>query len=266
MNEHNTSSSQPSGFNAGGALRGTWAMVWAQRCTAGTFIRLGVGACALGFLMLLTIGGNHADKQWLRWVVGFYLQFLMPLTCLNVCGSMIRAEVQANTLSFLCTRPLKRHSLFLLQYLCHVGWLQLVFLAGTLGLFALGAIKGVEGLGKLLPLVLLTQAFAISAWSALAALLGLVHQRFVVIGILYWLIVEVGLGMVETSNVNQLSILRHLHTLLAQNEMVATIFRWTAEGPVSAGLVLGVGTVFFLALGAALFTYREYLPSQEAGQ
>ena len=266
MSEHKSSSSQPSGFNAGGALRGTWAMVWAQRCNAGTFIRLGVGACALGFLMLLTIGGNHADKQWLGWVVGFYLQFLMPLACLNVCGSMIRAEVQANTLSFLCTRPLKRHSLFLLQYICHVGWLQLVFLLGTVGLFALGALKGVEGLGKLLPLMIITQVLAVFAWSALSALLGLLHQRFVVIGILYWLIVEVGMGMVETSNINQLSILRHLHTVWGQNEMVREVFRWTAEGPISSGMMLGTGTIFFLALGAALFTYREYLPSQEAGQ
>ena len=102
--------------NFGGALRGMWALVWAQRCTTGTFVRWGLGACALGFLMLLTIQSGE-EKGWLGWVIGFYIQFLIPLTCLNVCGSMIRAEVQANTLSFLCTRPLRRHTLFLLQYL-----------------------------------------------------------------------------------------------------------------------------------------------------
>lgn len=256
--------------NTGGALRGMWALVWAQRCTARTFIRLALGAGALGFLMLLTIDIGH-KKDWLEWVVGIYLHFLLPLTCLNVCGSMMRSEVQANTLSFLCTRPLHRHTLYLLQYVCHVGWLQLVFFVGTLTLFALGAVKQVEGLGALLPMMLLTQILAIFAWSALAGLLGLVHQRFVVIGILYWLVVEMGLGMVESSNINQLSILRHVHTLLAQNNMVMSVMvegesKWAAADPLTAGLALIGATLFFLAAGAALFTYREYLPSQEAGQ
>ena len=109
----------------GGALRGMWALVWAQHCTTRAFIRLALGAGALGFLMLLTINSGN-EKGWLEWVVGIYLHFLIPLTCLNVCGSMMRAEVQANTLSFLCTRPQRRHTLSLLQYVCHVGWLQLV--------------------------------------------------------------------------------------------------------------------------------------------
>ena len=251
-------------FKAGGALRGMWALVWAQRCTVGALIRIGIGAGALGFLMLLTIKSGR-EQDWLGWVVFLYLHFIIPITCLNVCGSMIRAEVQANTLSFLCTRPLHRHTLYLIQYVCHVGWLQLVFLAGTLALFMLGAAKQVEGLGALLPTMLLTQFLAIFAWSALSSLLGLLHQRFVVIGILYWLIVEVGLGMVETSNINQLSILRHVHTLMAQNEMVVNVFKWSTEAPLTAGLVLGWATLFFLAAGAALFTFREYLPSQEAG-
>ncbi|MBC8324081.1 MAG: ABC transporter permease [Verrucomicrobia subdivision 3 bacterium] len=255
-----------SAVNFGEALRGMWALVWAQRSTTGTLVRWGLGACALGFLMLLTIRSGQ-EKEWLGWVIGFYIQFLLPLTCLNVCGSMMRAEVQANTLSFLCTRPLRRHTLFLLQYLCHVFWLQLIFFAGTLGLFALGVVKQAEGLGALLPTMLLTQFLAIFAWSALSALLGLLHQRFVVIGILYWLIVEVGLGMVETSNINQLSILRHIHTLLGQNEMVADLFvSWSSTSSISAGIVLCVATFIFLVAGAALFTYREYLPSQEAGQ
>ena len=137
--------------------------------------------------------------------------------------------------------------------------------------FGLISLAMAMGIGRfaftpLLPMMLLTQMLAIFAWSALAALLGLLHQRFVVIGILYWLVVEMGLGMVESSNINQLSILRHVHTLMAQNEMVANTFKWATEAPLTAGLVLGGATVFFLAAGAAMFTYREYLPSQEAGQ
>ena len=131
---------------------------------------------------------------------------------------------------------------------------------------SMGGVKQVEGLGGLLPMMLFTQILAIFAWSALAALLGLVHQRFVVIGILYWLVVEMGLGMVESSNINQLSILRHVHTLMAQNEIVVSVFKWSTEAPLTAGLVLGGATVFFLTVASALFTFREYLPSQEAGQ
>ena len=90
---------------------------------------------------------------------------------------------------------------------------------------SMGGVKQVEGLGGLLPMMLFTQILAIFAWSALAALLGLVHQRFVV-----------------------------------------SVFQWSTEAPLTAGLVLGGATVFFLTVASALFTFREYLPSQEAGQ
>ena len=251
--------------NLAGALRGMWTLVWAQRCTTRALIWLAVSAGVMGLLMLLTIR-NGSERDWLGWVVGFYLHFLLPLTCLNVCGSMMRAEVQANTVSFLTTRPHRRHTLFLLQYICHVGWLQLVFFVCTMALFALGTLKQVDALGKLLPLFLLTQILAVFAWSALSALLGLLHQRFMIIGILYWLVVEYGLGQVEISNINQLSILRHLHTLLGQDEKVMVVFNWSQEAPFMAMVVLLVATIFFLSASAALFTFREYLPSHEAGQ
>ena len=251
--------------NLAGALRGMWTLVWAQRCTTRALIWMVVAAAAMALLMLNYINTGR-ERVWMGWVVGFYLHFLVPLTCLNVCGSMMRSEVQANTLSFLTTRPHHRHTLYLLQYVCHVGWLQLVFFICAMGLFALGAVKQVEGLGTLLPLFLITQFLAILAWSALSALLGLLHQRFMIIGILYWLVVEWGLGLVEISNINQLSILRHVHTLLGQNELVYKVFPWTNEAPIMALGVLLIATLFFLAAGAAMFTFREYLPSQEAGQ
>ena len=154
--------------NLAGALRGMWTLVWAQRCTTRALIWMVVAAAAMALLMLNYINTGR-ERVWMGWVVGFYLHFLVPLTCLNVCGSMMRAEVQANTLSFLTTRPHHRHTLYLLQYVCHVGWLQLVFFICAMGLFALGALKQVEGLGKLLPLFLITQFLAILAWSALSA-------------------------------------------------------------------------------------------------
>ena len=44
------------------------------------------------------------------------------------------------------------------------------------------------------------------------------------------------------------------------------VFPWTNEAPIMALGVLLIATLFFLAAGAAMFTFREYLPSQEAGQ
>ena len=249
-----------------GALRGMATLVWAQRCTPRALIWMAVSAGFAGLLMALTIQPGRGG-DWLMWVVGFYLQFLVPLACLNVCGSMIRSELQANTLSFLTTRPLRRHTIFLMQYLCHVCWLQGVFLVCTLLLFGLGVALGIGGLGKLLVLFVFTQVLAVFAWGALSALLGLLHQRYMVIGIIYWLIVEVGTGMVEVSNINQLSMLRHVHTLLAQHESVYKVFgNWAGDTAGMAAAVMMLATLFFLAAGALLFTFREYLPSHEAGQ
>lgn len=192
-----------------------------------------------------------------RWVVDFYFFILLPLNCVRVCGALIRDDLQADTLGFVTTRPMTRARLLLVKYLSQTAWLQIVLLIETVLLFVAGGQRQIPGLGGLLPLFLATQFLAVFAWSALGVFLGLVARRYIALALVYGLIVEMGIGRIPT-NINALSLMRHLKTLLAHNPAVQQIYEWPAKGiPVSVGaLVLATG--IFLGLGVLLFTFREY--------
>ena len=77
---------------------------------------------------------------------------------------LIRDELQADTLGFLITRPVKRAQLILVKYLSQAVWLEILLLVETrLLLFAAGAAREIPALGALLPLVLAVQFLAIPA-------------------------------------------------------------------------------------------------------
>jgi ABC-type transport system involved in multi-copper enzyme maturation permease subunit len=182
---------------------------------------------------------------------------LLPLNCVRVCGPLIRDDLQANTLGFLSTRPLSRAGLVLGKYLSSTLWLQILLLIETLLLFGIGYVRGIDGLGRLLPLFLGSQIVAVLAWSALGAFLGLVTKRYMAIAILYGLVVELGIGRIPT-NINNLSLVRHLKILLGQNPTVQDVYSWTGTGvPLAVGALV-LAAIIFASLAALLFTYREY--------
>jgi hypothetical protein len=192
-----------------------------------------------------------------RWLVDIYFFVILPLNCVRSCGGLIRDELQTDTLSFLTTRPVSRARLIVVKYLAQTGWLQIVMLIETLMLFGAGALRDVPSLGTLLPLFLAAQILAVPAWSALGTFLGLVTKRYMAFGIVYGLIVEMGIGRIPT-NINTLSLMRHLKTLLAHNDSLNEIFKWTGAGVPFSVFALIAASFIFAGLAACLFTYREY--------
>lgn len=203
------------------------------------------------------------EARWSRtepfyhWLIDFYFFVMLPLNCIRSCGGLIRDEVQANTLGFLTTRPASRARLVLAKFIAQAGWLQLLLLSETLLLFLAGVLKQLPDLGKLLPLFLLAQVLAVLAWSALGALLGLSTKRYMAAGLLYGLVVEIGIGQIPT-NINNLSLVRQFKSVLSRDEALQSVFNWTEKGlPTSFGVILSAIIVFLVA-SALLFTCREY--------
>jgi hypothetical protein len=217
---------------------------------------------------LIEIEGGKNQLRWSRttpfhqWLINFYFFVILPLSCVASCGSLIREELQANTLPFLTTRPLTRAALVAVKFISQTAWLQILVLLQALLLFAAGALREVPGLMSLLPLFLATQFLATLAWSALGTLLGLVNRRFMAIALLYGFVVEMGIGRIPT-NINSLSMMRHLKSLLARNSILQDMFEWpTRSVPFSiSALLLAAGV--FLALALLLFTFKEYHPTTE---
>jgi ABC-type transport system involved in multi-copper enzyme maturation permease subunit len=197
-----------------------------------------------------------------HWLIDFYFFVVLPLNCIRACGALVRDELQADTLGFLVTRPLSRARLLLLKYLSQTAWLQVVLLLETLLLFFAGNLRQIPHLDVLLPLFLAAQILAVPAWSALGLLFGQITHRYMAVAVVYGLIVEMGIGRIPT-NINTLSLMRQLKTLLSHNPALQTIYDWYAGGVPLAVTVLILAPVLFLTAAALLFTFLEYHPSVE---
>jgi ABC-2 type transport system permease protein len=197
-----------------------------------------------------------------HWLVDFYFFVILPLTCVRTSGALIRDELQADTLGFLLTRPLSRGRLLLLKYLTQTAWLQMLLLIETLLIFAAGELRHIPELGALLPLFIAVQFLAVCAWSALGAMLGLISNRYIALALLYGLIVEMGIGRIPT-NINNLSVMRHLKTLLAQNPALQSSFEWSGGGAALSVGALVLATAVFAGMAVLLFAFIEYQHATE---
>jgi hypothetical protein len=109
----------------------------------------------------------------------------------------------------------------------------------------------------LLPVFLATQFLAVFAWCALGAFLGQVTNRYMAMALVYGFIVEMGIGRIPT-NINHLSLIRHLKTLLAHDPALQNIYQWSGSGVALSVCALLVATGLFLGLACMLFSIKEY--------
>ena len=200
---------------------------------------------------------ERETKPYFRWLVEVYFLMVLPFFCLANCGAMIRDELQADTLGFLITRPVTRARLLVAKYLCHLTWLQIVVAVHCVLLFAVGNLRQIAGINALFPLFFGAEILAVLAWSALSSLFGLINQKYMVLGLIYGFVVEMGIGRIPT-NINTLSITRHIKAILANNDTLAQMYDWSAQGTLFSIGMMCLATVLFVALAAILFTFREY--------
>jgi hypothetical protein len=111
-------------------------------------------------------------------------------------------------------------------------------------------------------LLLAAQIMAVPAWSGLGILLGQLTKRYMPLALVYGFIVEMGIGRIP-SNINTLSLMRHLKSLLAHHSGVQDIYKWTPEAPWIPLGALVLAAAVFVAAAALLFTYREYHQTAE---
>ncbi|MFT4586122.1 MAG: ABC-type transport system involved in multi-copper enzyme maturation permease subunit [Candidatus Binatia bacterium] len=250
-----------------GAFLGLWTMTWKSRLTWRQVARLFCLIFAMPALILLTVGSG-AEKAYLAFALGFYQFLLLPISCLSTFGPLIRDELQADTIGFLITRPLTRAKLFLLKFLCLTLWMQILFGLSAAMLLGVGLIKQIDGVVSMAPWFLLAQVLAVLVYGALGALFGLITKKYMVMGVVYGFVVEVGVGMIP-SNIHSLSMRHHVQNLLGNSDLAKTIMaksdlvNLSSAGTGWAIVAILFATTLALVGGALMFTYREYHHSDE---
>ncbi len=243
------------------AARGLWTLTWRVKLARKRiFLFIGSMIAIPGFVSYVV--GTGEVESFYNILIDIYLLLVVPIFCLSSFGAMIRDELQDDTMAFLLTRPVSRTRLFLLKYLVQMLWLQIIMLGNGLAFWAAGTWLDIPGIDSLMSLVIAVQALAVIVFGALTSLIGLLTQKYLVAGIVYGFIVEFGIGQIPT-NINVLSISRHLKTFMSWNAELALRYDWTTEDTWFSLMLVLAGAALFLLLGALLFTFREYHHAEE---
>ena len=207
---------------------------------------------------------SNRSAVFYRWLIDLFCFIVIPLECVRLSGSLIRDELEAATLPFLTIRPLSRGTLLLAKYFSQMGIILIWMILQTSLIFGAAWARQLPDLLPLFGLFIAVQAAAVFAWSALGLLFGQITKKYMGLALLYGVVVELGIGRIPT-NINTLSIMRHIQSLLGHNPSLQSTYEWTA--PVQVGGPIGaifLGGVFFLICASLLFSYREYHHVSEA--
>jgi hypothetical protein len=200
--------------------------------------------------------------EWLQWVTSVHFGLVIPLWCLIAFGSFIRDEVQSGTIGFMLTRPLTRPRFLLVRWLCTLTAVQVPLALNTILLGVSGLLLGISDAFTLTVLLLGAQWFVVPAYGAIAAFLGLLTRKYLLLGLVYGFVVEVGIGQIPT-NINTLSVARHFRTLLEQFDGMTQAVAWSAGDLWRTVGLLMVLTLVYLGAATMLFSIREYNQSEE---
>ncbi len=239
---------------AGHAFGGVWRLTSRRYATLSHWLFVG-GALAL--LALLAIGAGQPGGppgRYAEWMARFYACFLVPLLAFISGGGVVRDDLKADAVDYVFTRPIRRPAYVVFRYVTHVACLQFDFLLALAVLAVVGLSFAVPGMAAALPLILLAQVMVILAFTAFGFLAGALTSRYVIIGLLWGGIIEVGVGTVETQ-LSRLSMIRQVLGLL-EPVTGATQAVTALSAPATVAL-LGGFALAMVAAAAGLFALKE---------
>jgi len=240
--------------HAAHAFGGVWRLTLRRYSTLTHWLFLGG---ALAVLVLLAIGaGQPGDgaRGYVSWLARFYACFLVPLLAFISGGGAIRDDLRADAVDYVFTRPVRRPAYVVFRYVAHLAGTQLDFLLALTVLAVVGLAFRSTGVMAALPLILLAQVLVIGAFTAFGFLAGALTSRYVIVGLLWGGIIEVGVGTVETQ-LSRLSLIRQVLGLL--EPVTGATQAVTALSAPALVALFAVFAVVMVAATAGLIAIKE---------
>ena len=240
------------------ALGGIWRLTYPRFLAPAN---LAVLAGLLGLLALLALSGirNGNAEHFAQWSVRFYLALVVPVVAFLTAAGLIQDDLKPATVDYVLTRPVRRHAFVLYRFLSHTTCLQVQCLLALGVLVAVGVFRQVPGLNSIAPSLLLAQILAVTAFSALGFAFGAFTSRYLVLGIFYASVIEVGVGNIPTQ-LNHLSMIHHVR-VIASN-VLHNNHSLESESLIASVVALLAFSLVFIAVAAALFSFTESVGSK----
>ncbi len=252
--------------NASHAFGGVWRLTVRRYFTLGYWLML-LGMLAMLFLFAMAQRHLGAGSgRYVGWMGMFYVCFLVPILAFIAAGGVMRDDLQADAVDYIFTRPVRRPTFVVFRFLSHLACAQLDFLFALILLFAVGAARGVPEIWAALPRLWLAQVLVITAFSAFGFLCAMITSRYVIIGLIYGALIEVGVGNVPTQisrismTLQAQAVLRPVLSGAAEGDAPTAIRAAAVTTPEAVTTLLGFAAVMLFAT-AAIFIFKEFAGS-----
>jgi ABC-type transport system involved in multi-copper enzyme maturation permease subunit len=191
-----------------------------------------------------------------------FFSFLVPIWSLSFSTEAIGGERESNGLIWLLTRPISRPAIYLAKFLAVLPWCVALNVGGFALICLAAGRPGPEAFRLFWPSVL----WATLTFSALFFLFGAFLRRPAIIGLVYSFFLEVIVGNMP-GTLKRLSIGFYARCMMFDEaaERGLQPENRAIYDPVSgttAVWVLGLSTVFLVALGMLLFRRTEYVAGE----
>jgi ABC-type transport system involved in multi-copper enzyme maturation permease subunit len=238
------------------AFGGVWRLTWRQVFAPSRWLMGGMLLVGFGLLSGLALGHDRAGG-FEQWAEGFYLMVLVPIAAFLSGAGAVRDDMKPGTVDYVLTRPIPRSAFVVFRYFSQLACVQGIGLLAFVMLLAAAAYWKLPELAAVAAPILLAQIMAIAAFLALGFLCAALTSRYLVLGLFYGVVIEVGVGQIPIQ-LNRLSILHHLRTLVSGESGIG--FAATGAGS-AVGLLLLI-TVVLVAAAAFVFAMRELTGDQ----
>ncbi|MCX6951239.1 MAG: ATP-binding cassette domain-containing protein [Verrucomicrobia bacterium] len=220
----------------------------------------------MGVLVLLSVPMSPnraaAAQGFLPWVSGFYLTFLAPILAFLTAAGVMREEFKGATVDYVLTRPVARPVFLVFKFVAHLVCAQADFLCAFAVVVGIGVYHGVPGLWEAVPRLLLAQVILLTAFSAFGFLGAVLTSRYVVVGLLYGGIIEIGVGKIPTQ-LSRLSMTGQVKSMLAPLTRAPGVEAFTPDaGALATTAILVSFAVVVVGVAAALFAWQELASAQ----
>lgn len=199
-------------------------------------------------------------------VAVYYVRNILPLAALFYASALVADEVEARTLTYLLTRPIRREAILAGKYAAYVATtLSLTLPATVVTFLLLVTARGLTGVASAVPDLfrdLGVIALTLIVYGALFTLLGVLLRRPLIAGLLFlfgWELIANAPGYLPRFTVTAWlrSLIRHRPAQEGFAELFAQVL------PADQSLIVLVAMVaVFLASSFWIFSHREYVMEQ----
>lgn len=235
------------------AFGGVWRLTFRRWLSLGHFLPMAGMLTLLAVVAVASIGMRNRP-DYFDWCGSFFVGVVVPILAFLSGAGALRDDLKAGAVDYLFTRPVRRPAFIVFRYLSHLACTQLTYLFGLGVLIAVGVYREIPDLAADLPRLLLAQTITTAAFVALGFFCAALAARYLIIGLLYAGVIEVGIGQIP----NQLS---RLSVTSQVRDMLGPI-TGSSAGLVSADaftttLYVLLFSAGFVAATALVFSMKE---------